>query len=378
MTKQRAIAVEGRAVAARPSLCLLVAVVASGLLGAAPAARAAQPEELSLVDTNPHSSFAKPANSINPRVLGGEEEIIKSVVRFGPGRPIPAAGGNPSNIVKVFTNSTCQEGTEVAIGTLSELRTSGIQVEVAPDSKTTFYANQAEPSEPENPSLCSTQGVTYYESSTIVEEPPTGEGGGGEGSGGSPTGGGQSGAAIAANAPVAPHLRTVPSGRANDNSPLLTGSAAGAERVKIFANSSCTGSPVANVSSAEFSSGIAIQVGDNTTTNFAGLSVAGDKQSFCSPPATYIEDSSPPRVRITMGPGVKTRRHKAVFRFSAGSEDLGASFRCRLNHGRWRPCYSPFKLKHLHFRRYVLRVRGTDAVGNTTPKPARRSFKVIH
>lgn len=360
---------------ARPSLCLLAAVMAIALLIAAPAAHAAQPEELTLHDTNPHSEATKPANSTTPRVLGGEEEIIVSVVRFGPSRPIAAAGGNPSNVVKIFTNPTCQEGTEVATGTLSELQTSGIQVEVAPDSETTFYANQAEPSELENPSPCSTQGVTYYESSTVVEEPPVG---GGEGGGGSPLGGGQPSAGVSANAPVAPRLRTVPFGRANDNSPLVTGSAAGAERVKVFTNSSCAGAPVANVSAAEFSAGIAIHVDDNTTTNFAGVSVSAGKQSFCSPPATYVEDSSPPRVRITMGPGVKTRRHKAIFRFSAGSEDLGASFRCRLNRGKWRPCHSPFKLKHLHFRRYVLRVRGTDAVGNTTPKPAKRSFKVIH
>jgi hypothetical protein len=379
MPRQRAIAAEGRAIAARPSLCLLAAVTAIALLIAAPMAYAVQPEELTLHDTNPHSEPTKRANSTTPRVLGGEEEIIESVVRFGPSRPIAAAGGNPSNIVKIFTNSTCQEGTEVATGTLSELQTSGIQVEVAPDSETTFYANQAEPSEPENPSPCSTQGVTYYESSTIIEEPPAGgEGDGGGGSGGNPLGGEQPSAGVSANAPVAPRLRTVPFGRANDNSPLVTGSAAGAERVKVFTNPGCAGAPVANVSAAEFSAGIAVHVDDNTTTDFAGVSVADGRQSFCSPPATYIEDSSPPQVRITMGPGVKTRRHKAVFRFSAGSEDLGASFRCRLNHGNWRPCHSPFKLKHLHFRRYILRVRGTDAVGNTTPKPAKRSFKVIH
>jgi hypothetical protein len=114
-------------------------------------------------------------------------------------------------------------------------------------------------------------------------------------------------------------------------------------------------------------------------TDFAAISSANGKQSFCSTPATYIEDSTPPHVRITMGPGVKTRRHKAVFRFAdTGEEPIGTSFRCRVNHGKWKACHSPFKLKHLHFRRYVLSVSAMDEVGNTEARPVKRSFKVIH
>jgi hypothetical protein len=365
---------EGRAIAARPSLCLLAAAIA--LLVLAPAAHA-QPKELFLHGTNPPSSPAEPASSITPKVVGGEEKEIEiHAVRFGLGRPIAAAGGDPNNVVKIFTNSTCQEGTEVATGTLSELQTTGIQVEVAPDSETTFYANQAEPTDLEHPSPCSTPGLTYYESSTAIEEPP---GGGGEGGGPEGGGGGQPAPAVSPNAPVAPRLRTVPSGRANNNSPRVTGTAAGAERVKVFTNSSCSGAPVANISAAELSAGIPIHVDDNTTTDFAGVSVAGGKASFCSPPVTYIEDSTPPHVRITMAPGAKTRRHKAIFRFADTSEEpLGTSFSCRLNRGKWKTCRSPFKVKHLRFRRYVLRIRAADDVGNVSAKPAKRAFKVIH
>lgn len=373
MSRQHAIAAEGRTLAVRPSLCLLSISIA--LMVFAPLARATPLEELSMHGTNPPSSLAEPANSTTLRVFGGEEEIIKSVVRFGFGRPITAAGGDPSNVVSLFTNSLCEKGTAVAAGPLGEFETEGIQVKVAPDSETTFYASQAELSEPENVSPCSQQGITYYESSTIVEEPPSGGGGGG-GGGGNP-GGGQPGAS--ANAPVAPRLHTLPAGRANNNSPRLTGSAAAAERVKIFTNSSCAGSPVANISASELTAGVPIHVDDNTTTDFAGVSVAGSKQSFCSPPATYIEDSNPPHIRITMAPGAKTRRHKAVFRFADISEEpAGTSFSCRVDHGRWKACHSPFKVKHLHFRRYVLSIRARDEVGNTSAKPTRRSFKVIH
>ena len=132
---------------------------------------------------------------------------------------------------------------------------------------------------------------------------------------------------------------------------MLTGSALGADNVKIFTNSSCSGAPLDTVSVKELTTGVEVHVADNSTTNFAGISIANGKQSFCSPPATYIEDSTPPHVRITMGPGTKTRRHKAVFRFADTSGDpAGAQFTCKVDHGKWKTCHSPLKLRHLGFQ----------------------------
>jgi hypothetical protein len=335
-------------------------------------AHAEQPKELTLSGTNPRSSPTEPVNSTTPRVRGSDEGIGKSVVRFGFLHPIAAASSS-TNIVKIFTDPGCKT-TPVATGTYKELNGEGIQVEVAPDSETTFYANQAEEGEPENPSPCTKKGVTYYESSTATppsEPPPAGAGTPPTeerpASGGSP------------NAPSPPRLHTVPGGRANDNAPSIVGAAPSASQVKIFDNSGCAGTPVATVSPSGLSTGVVVHVPDNSVTDFAAISFANGKQSLCSAPATYIEDSTPPHVRITMGPGVKTRRHKAVFRFAdIGEEPTGTSFRCRVNHGQWKACHSPFKLKHLHFRRYVLSVSATDEVGNTEAQPVKRSFKVIH
>ncbi len=345
------------------TLALIVAAVA----------HAEQPKELTLSGTNPRSSEAEPVNSTTPRVRGSDEGIGKSVVRSGFSSPILAAT-LPANIVKIFTDPECKT-TPVATGTYGELNGEGIQVKVDPDSKTTFYANQAETGEPENFSPCTKKGVTYYESSTGVapssEPPPAG--------GGSPPADERPAAGGSPSAPVPPRLRTVPGGRANNNAPSVFGSAPGASQVKIFNSSGCTGTPVAMVSPAGLSAGVVVHVPDNSVTDFAAISSANGKQSFCSPPATYIEDSTPPHVRITMGPGVKTRRHKAVFRFATIDEEpTGTSFRCRVNHGKWKACQSPFKLKHLRFRRYVLSVSATDEVGNTEARPAKRSFKVIH
>lgn len=352
---------------ARLSLCLIFAWA----LGFAQAAQAEQPKELALSSTNPRSSATEPAGSITPRVRGNDEGVGKSVVRFGAATPISAAS-DATNIVKIFTDPECNT-TPLAEGTFDELEGEGIQVKVAPDSVTTFYANQAEIGDLANPSPCSKKSVTYYESSTAAPPSELPAGGGGSPVDERPAASGSP------NAPAPPRLRTVPGGRANDNAPSIFGTAAGASQVKIFSNSGCAGAPVAIVSPAGLSAGVVVHVADNSVTDFAAISSANGKQSFCSSPATYIEDSTPPHVRITMGPGVKTRRHKAVFRFAdISDEPTGTSFRCRVNHAKWRACHSPFKLKHLHFRRYVLSVSAIDQVGNTEARPVKRSFKVIH
>jgi hypothetical protein len=80
-----------------------------------------------------------------------------------------------------------------------------------------------------------------------------------------------------------------------------------------------------------------------------------------------------------MAPGVKTRRRKAVFRFADTTEDPpGTNFLCKVDHHKWKPCSSPFKLRHLGFKRHLVRVKGIDAAGNAEAKGAKRRFKVIH
>jgi hypothetical protein len=369
MSKQRAIASEGRANLARPSLCLLSTVLAVVFL-AASSAQAQKLPELEVTKTNPESSEKAPANSITPFIVGHEDGGETTTIhgRSGLRSPI-AALIDPSEEVALYTEPGCS-GEPIAAGTLNEFEGAGIQVEVSADSPTTLYVRHFDPNETNEPSDCSKKGWTYWESSTVVTppgEPPAGE----------PPVDQQPGSS--SNPPSAPHLRTMPAGRANDNSPRILGSAPGAERVKIFAGSSCAGAPIFNVSPVELDAGLTTSVSDNSVTNFTGVSTANGRQSPCSTAVRYIEDSSPPHTRITMAPGTKTRRHKAVFRFADTGEDpLATSFECRVNHKKWKPCHSPFKLRRLGFHRYVLRVRATDEVGNPESKPAKRGFKVIH
>lgn len=378
MSKPFSDAVKGRAILARPSLRLLITSVAL-LVPALTAtqAQAEQPEPVALLETDPLSSQAQPAASTEPFIKGRGDGAIAVVTPFGGGSRSPiAADVNPNNEVDIYANGTCAES-PVANGTVEELEGEGIQAKVAPNSTTVFSAVQIDPTDPTHPSICS-KPLTYW-SGTPVNEPPEEE---------PPTTEPpvtkppvvvvDERPAASPVAPVPPRLRTVPSGRANDNAPEVIGSAPGAASVKLFANSNCSGAPVAMVSPGQLTAGVEVRVPDNSTTDFAGVSVANGKQSVCSPPATYIEDSTPPRTRITMGPGAKTRHHKVVFRFAdIGDDPAGASFLCKVDRHKWKLCHSPFKLKHLSYSRHTLRVRGTDPIGNAEAKPAKRSFKVV-
>lgn len=387
MPKQDASAAEGWAVTARPSLCLLavLGVVCAWAALAAPATLADPPSgQLTLIGTTPPSSPSAPAESTTPRIRGGEEGGGINVVGPRVLQPVrTAAWGQVANTVNIYTEPGCN-GIPVATGNLGELKGEGIPAEVALGSTTTFYANQTDAEEPFGTSPCSSPGITYYQGEAVEppdeEEPPGGGAGGGSGGGESPPGGGggSGSTGVSPAAPVAPRIHLQPGGRANDNTPLVLGSAAGAERVQIFASAHCGGSPVAEGSGAELAAGIAVRVADNSETIFTAQSQAGGPKSVCSDPAAYVEDSTAPRTRITMAPGSKTRRRKAVFRFADVSGDpTGTSFECKIDHRKWRACQSPFKVKHLGYRRHTLKIRATDSVGNPEAKPVKRRFKVI-
>jgi hypothetical protein len=472
VTNSRIDAGEGRAIAARPSLCFFAFFLMVALASlAAPPAHAAPPKPV-LTGTNP----ASPGASLRPRIKGLADEVIISVARMsadGDGGRIGLAA-DPDNTITVYEGdpSCLDAGAVVGVGTAEELEGAGILVAegvVIPDSVTTFYATQEDetgtsacsagvayrqvttppeppvldsvsPPSPANEnfphligtadseatvsiysnatcsgaplatgtgaafagggiqvsvpdnsattfyaaaalagisSACSSTSISYQEV-TPKSEPPPGEKPGGSDSGGKGQDGGP--APNPPGKPPAPTLRTIPGGTANDNTPLVAGSAPGAGKVEIFASAGCKGSALAKGSAFEFSAGLEVQVVDDTTVAFYGISIdGGGDRSACSPtPAIYVEDSTRPRTRITMGPGVKTRKRTAVFRFldSAGGVP-GTSFLCRVDRRKWRPCQTPFRAKRLSHSAHLFQVKAVDPAGNREARPAKRRFKVI-
>jgi hypothetical protein len=450
---------KGRASAARPFVSFLF--VALVVLVAVPAFAQAIPRPL-LEETNP----ASPGASLTPRVKGQLEEGETKAIHFafGLGGPVTRGGVEPTNTVRVYTDSSCS-GSIKGEGTVAELEAEGIEVIVASESVTTFYAAQsneggstsacstglvyrhvasapgapsfesvsppspannnfphlvgsADPdatvsiyttsdctgaplagatgaafavagisvSVPDNSettfhakatmagfsSLCSTGSIAYREVTPPSE--PTG------GGGGAPTvGGGTTAPPPQGARPVAPHAHTSPDGTANDNTPAILGSAPGATSVKVFASTDCSGAVIAKGPASQFSApGFAVQVPDNVTAVFSAVSVAAGAESACSAPVVYIEDSTAPHTKFTMGPAAKTARSKAVFRFTDTTGAApGTIFLCRVDKGKWKKCSSPFSLRHLRPRRYLVQVKAVDPAGNAELKPAKRPFKVI-
>ncbi|HEX5713768.1 MAG TPA: hypothetical protein VFX85_10680 [Solirubrobacterales bacterium] len=292
--------------------------------------------------------------------------------------PYVAGVADPESTVSIYSNATCS-GAPLASGSGAEFGGVGIRVPVPDNSTTTFYAAASWGG---FSSACSGSSVSYQEVTVPSSEPP-GQDPGGQGPS---SGGGGQGPADQRPAvdppgrPPAPKLRTVPGGTANNNTPLVTGTAPNAARVEIFAGEDCKGTAVAKGSVSEFTSGLPVPVADNSTVSFYGIAIdGGGDRSTCSPsPAVYVEDSTLPRTRITMGPGLKTRKRTAVFRFlDSTGEAVGTTFLCRIDRRKWKPCMAPFRIKRLTRRAHVFQVKATDPAGNREQKPVKRRFKVI-
>jgi hypothetical protein len=396
---------ERRAIAAR-LLAFLLPVVAVGVPVASASGAPATPK---LVVTDPPSSQEAPANAILPSVIGEAEPedgvILEGVpIHFesviGPvWNTVEKPTAHPNYEIVIFKSTECL-GPSVAHGTAAMLEGVGISVAVDTDAKTTFSAIQVDPTNPSEPSGCS-NALSYWEGN-VPPEPDGGSGneaGGGEAGGGG--GGGPSGTgpttgtssttpagttsahgSIGASTPAgpkpnAPNLHLLPSARANDLNPLIAGIAPGAETVAIYDTPNCSGTPVAKGVASQLSEGFEVSVAKNSSTIFSAVAIAA-QHSGCSGPVSYTEDSTAPRTRITMGPGVKTRKHKAVFRFQDITEDPpGTTFACKVDKAKWKPCSSPFHVKHLKPRHYVVAIRATDLAGNVERKPVKRRFIVV-
>lgn len=287
-----------------------------------------------------------PANQNFPRLIGSAD---------------------PDATISIYATGVCA-GAPVATGSATDFGGDGIQVSVADNSNSTFVAKATMAG---FESGCSGP-VSYSE--VTPQQPPADPNPGGGGSGGG--GGVDPGTPV--KPPQPPRLRTDPGGAANNNLPRVTGSAPAGTSVRIFASPDCSGSVVAKGSAADLAAGFQVRVIDNATIAFSAVAVGGEAPSRCSDPVFYVEDSLTPRTRITMAPGAKTAKKKAVIRFTdTTGNSPGTSFLCKVDKKQWKPCSSPLRLKKLKLRKYTVRVKASDPAGNVEAKGAKRSFKVI-
>lgn len=281
--------------------------------------------------------------------------------------PHVLGSADAGSTVSVYTNSSCT-GSPVATGPAALFSSSGIQVGVPDNSTTTFFARAAWA---ELPSACSSTSATYQEvtptetggNTPPVTTPPAT----------SPK------APDPPGKPQPPQLRTVPGGIANDATPLVTGSAPGANMVKIYSSPDCNGPALVKGTAAQFQAGLPIQIVPNTTILFYGKSVdgGGDESECSSAPVIYTDDSIAPRTKITAGPALKTMKRIVVFRFADITGGPETKFLCKVDRKPWKVCQAPLKLKKLGHKRHMLRVKAYDAAGNREKTGAKRSFQVV-
>ncbi|HEX3239188.1 MAG TPA: right-handed parallel beta-helix repeat-containing protein [Solirubrobacterales bacterium] len=106
--------------------------------------------------------------------------------------------------------------------------------------------------------------------------------------------------------PAAPLLTsTAPGSGANDNAPLVIGSAPAGTTVSLYSQSGCGGSAFATVSPAQLAAGVAASVADNSVTEFSALvNRPYATTSGCSGSLAYQEVTppAPPPIPATIQP----------------------------------------------------------------------------
>jgi hypothetical protein len=163
--------------------------------------------------------------------------------------------------VSFYPNSACSGAAlPVGGGDAAAFSTSGIGVQVPSNATTTIYAKATNSA---GSSPCSTSSVTYVEDSTAPAAPT-----------------------VSATDPVSPY---------KDNSPKVRGSAEAGSTVKLYTNSTCTGTVAASGGASSFASpGIPVSVSDNTTTTFwATATDAAGNVSSCSTTSVTYKELSP-------------------------------------------------------------------------------------
>jgi hypothetical protein len=274
---------------------------------------------------------------------------------------------DPEAVVAIYASADCS-GSVANSASGAQFGAEGIQVLVTDNSDNTFSAKATLGG---FVSVCSSPPLVYKESTPPPEtNPGTGEPGGG--------GGGFTPATVV-TPPPSPRLRMIPGAAANNNTPLVAGTATGAGAVRIYAGGSCDDNAiVARGSVAELAAGIPVRVVDNVSATFSAVALTGATASKCSQAVTYVEDSLSPHTRITMGPASKTAKRKAVIRFTDTTGDApGTTYFCKVDKAKWKACSSPLRLKKLKPKHHLVRVKAVDPAGNAEAKGAKRGFKVI-
>ena len=239
-------------------------------------------------------------------------------------------------MVKIYTGSTCT-GSPLATDADTNFDSPGIAVPVPVDQSTHLRATATDTAG--NESTCSAP-LTYVEDSS-GPTPPT-------------------------------IMGTTPASPARDNNPEVQGAAAAGSTVRIYSGNTCTGTPLATDTAANFASpGITITAPTDQSINLRASAVdSAGNSSTCSSSITYTEDSTPPQTTADLPTDGTTAMQRSVRNPAHRSSAAWTEVRSRAAaHPRHTTTSRPGD--------HRFEVRATDVAGNTDATPAREDFTVV-
>jgi hypothetical protein len=210
---------------------------------------------------------------------------------------ISGTTGADTDTVQLYTDSACTTpiGSSGDVGTFNS---PGIQVNVADNSSTDFYAIATGPG---GDSPCSTDTVHYDE----------------------------------VTAPVAPtDLAVTPVSGSNDNNPLITGTVdANTATVQLYTDDICTTAIGTSSPAATFTgAGISIAVTDNSSTDFYAIASGPGGDSPCSTSTVHYNEVTPPPGGGAGGappPGAATGQRAAALKKCKKKKSKKARTKCK-------------------------------------------------
>lgn len=91
-------------------------------------------------------------------------------------------------------------------------------------------------------------------------------------------------------------------------------------------------------------------------------------------PHCFAQEATGVETEISKGPKKKTSKRTAKFKFDSPLPD--ATFECKLDSKKFKPCESPVKYKGLKPGKHKFQVRAIDASGNPDPSPDKYKWKI--
>ena len=177
------------------------------------------------------------------------------------------------------------------------------------------------------------------------------------------------GGTMVGSAAAEPNAPTItgsdPASPANNNTPVLHGTADALAAVTIYTDSACAGVPAASgVADLLGNFAIPVSVPDDIPTTFYATATDLTGISGCSSGFTYVEDSTPPpQPTITAHPAEISNDLSPSFSFT--DDEAGVTFKCRLVQGAFPPCTSPTSyVLSDGDGPYTFFVRAVDTAGN--------------